>query len=311
MGTPEFAVPSLEILIERGERIAAVVTQPDRPQGRGKRVTPPPVKVLAERHGLPVLQPERARRAPFPADLRALAPDLVVVVAYGQILSREVLDIPPLGTINVHASLLPRWRGAAPINWAIAAGDARTGVTTMLLNEGMDAGEMLLRAEVPITAETTAEALTPELARLGAGVLGRTLDALAAGTLRPEPQDEAQVTFAPLLKKEDGFLDLNQSADRVVRRIHAMTPWPGSVVRLGGEPFKLFRAKISDEQAWTAPPGEIIAVGRDLFSVAVAGGEAIDILEVQAPGKRRMRAAEWLAGHRPHAGERLERMEPA
>lgn len=305
MGTPEFAVPTLEALLERGEEVAAVVTQPDRPKGRGKRLAPPPVKTLAEARGLRVLQPERVRRPPFPEELRALAPDLVVVVAFGQILPKSILDIPPLGCINVHASLLPRWRGAAPINWSIAAGDAMTGVTTMMMDEGMDTGDMLLRAEVPIGLETTAETLAPKLAALGARLLGDTLDALSAGTLRRTPQDAALATLAPLLKKEDGFLDFARPALEVVRRIHAMTPWPGAAARLAGEPVKFFRADLSRADG---EPGAVTEVARDAFAIAAEGG-SVRILEVQAPGGRRMSAREFLAGRPLSVGDRFERME--
>jgi len=308
MGTPAFAVPSLEALLGREDEVVAAVTQPGRPKGRGKKLAPPPVKVVAEAHGVPVHQPERVRRKPFPDTLAALEPDLIVVTAFGQILPKSILTIPPLGCVNVHASLLPRWRGAAPINRSIAAGDAETGVTTMLMDVGMDTGDMLLKRAVPIAADTTAEALGPELAKVGADLLNETLDAMRAGTLTATPQDDALATAAPLMDKSDGYVDPAWEAERIVRHVHAMTPWPGAALRHRGEPLKLYRARVETTGAPAGAPGTVLSVDRQGFTFA-AGAGVVRAVEVQAPGKRRMDAAQYVAGRAIAPGDVLERME--
>ena len=239
MGTPEFAVPSLEALISRpGTEVAGVFTQPDRPKGRGNKMTASPVKEVALKAGIPVFQPERIRKTGV-NDLRNLKPDLCVTAAFGQILSQEILDIPSLGNINVHASLLPKHRGSAPIAWAIMLGDRKAGVTTMMMDAGIDTGDILLRAETEIGEKETCGELTERLSRIGAELLTATLDSLEGGTLKRIPQDESEMTYDPMLKKEMGIIDFSQDADRVRGMINGLNPWPCAFVSLGNERLKL------------------------------------------------------------------------
>ena len=293
MGTPEFAVPSLEKLIGAGYEVAGVFTQPDRPRGRGKKLAPSPVKECALAHGIPVFQPERIRRDGV-EDLRALKPDLCVTAAFGQILSQEILDIPKLGNINVHASLLPRHRGSAPIAHAILQGDQKAGVTTMMMDAGIDTGDMLLRAETEIGATETCGELTERLSRIGAELLGETLTALERGTLERIPQNEAEMTYDPMLTKEMGELDFRESAEAVKGRINGLNPWPCACVSLGEEKLKLLRAE-------TAPgsgtPGQVLAAGPKEGLILACGTGAVRILELQAPGGKKMRAEDYLRGH--------------
>ncbi len=242
LGTGEFAIPTLEALGGATHTIAAVVTQPDRPKGRGRTLTPPPVKLVAQALGLPVLQPPRIKEASVVEGLGALCPDALVVVAYGQILPTGIITLAPLGAVNVHGSLLPRYRGAAPIQWAIAAGEAETGVTTMLIDEGLDTGPILLSERVAIGDDETAPDLEARLARLGAPLLLRTLEGLADSTLVPLEQDDASATHAPLLKKEDGRIDWSCDAATIGRRVRAFARWPGCMVRIKGRALKLMKA---------------------------------------------------------------------
>ncbi len=301
MGTPEFAVPSLEKLIASGREVAGVFTQPDRPRGRGNKLTPPPVKVCAEKHGIPVFQPEKIRRDGAD-DLKALAPDLCVTAAFGQILSQEILDIPPLGNINVHASLLPRHRGSAPIAHAILQGDRRAGVTTMMMDRGIDTGDMLLKAETDIGETETCGELTERLSRIGAELLADTLDQLEAGTLRAIPQDEHEMTYDPMLTKEMGAADFTLPADRVRGLINGLNPWPCVSVQMGEGRLKLLRAAAAEG---SGRPGEIIAGDpRSGLIIACAEG-AVRILELQAPGGKKMKAEDYLRGHGLPAGTML------
>lgn len=301
MGTPEFAVPSLEKLIASGREVAGVFTQPDRPRGRGNKLTPPPVKVCAEKHGIPVFQPEKIRRDGAD-DLKALAPDLCVTAAFGQILSQEILDIPPLGNINVHASLLPRHRGSAPIAHAILQGDRRAGVTTMMMDRGIDTGDMLLKAETDIGETETCGELTERLSRIGAELLADTLDQLEAGTLRAIPQDEHEMTYDPMLTKEMGAADFTLPADRVRGLINGLNPWPCVSVQMGEGRLKLLRAAAAEG---SGRPGEIIAGDpRRGLIIACAEG-AVRILELQAPGGKKMKAEDYLRGHGLPAGTML------
>jgi methionyl-tRNA formyltransferase len=289
LGTPQFAVPTLERAAAAGHRILAVFTQPDRPKGRGQRDAMPPVKDAALRLGLDVHQPERIRRPEVVEQIRALAPDAIVVVGYGQILPQAILDIPPQGTINVHASLLPKYRGAAPIQWAVARGETRTGVTTMLLNAGLDTGDILLKWDTEIGSDETAVELGERLATAGADLLVRTLADLAS--IRPEPQDHSQATYAPILKKEDGHIDWTRPGRDILNCIRGFQPWPGCYGFLRGQRLHIWQARPADR---TLPPASLLAEHRRLLVGCGAG--AIDILEIQMEGKKRMPAAAFLNG---------------
>ena len=300
MGTPAFACPSLEALLAGPDPVVGVVCQPDRARGRGLAVAAPEVKRLAVARGLPVLQPERLRDPGFAPALRALAPDLVVVAAYGKILPRWILDLPRHGCINVHASLLPRHRGAAPIPWAILAGDAATGVTIMAMAEEMDAGDVLLARATPIDAEDTAGRLGARLATLGAAALVEAIDGLKAGRLRPVPQPAEGVTFAPRLTHEQGRLDWSRPADELCRVVRAFAPTPGAFTTLAGRILKIHRAR-PEAAPPGAPPGTVVHAGADGIVVA-AGGGALRLLDVQLEGRRRLAAGAFLAGHPLPAG---------
>ena len=303
MGTPDFAVPSLEALLAGPDQVVTVVCQPDRERGRGKKVSPPAVKVAALEHGLAVMQPESVRKEPFLAQMRALAPDLLVVVAYGRILPGELLRLPPLGAINVHGSLLPKYRGAAPIQWAVINGDAETGITIMRMDEGMDTGDILLTVAEPIGSEDTAGSLFDRLARLGGTTLAQALPRLKAGQLQAVPQDSALATMAPMLTKEDGHLDFRQSASALHCRIRGLDPWPSAYVFLDGARLRLFAPKVVAKH-FNEPPGTILRADTEGLLVA-SGRDALLIREVQPEGKRRMDAATWLRGARISAGAQL------
>ncbi len=298
MGTPEFAVPTLRAMIENGYEVVGVFTQPDRPSGRGKKLTPSPVKRLALEYGLPVFQPEKIRRDGVES-LRSLAPDLCVTAAFGQILSQEILDIPPLGNINVHASLLPRHRGSAPIAHAIWQGDRTAGVTTMMMDRGIDTGDMLLRAETPVGETETCGELTERLSRLGADLLIRTLKELEAGTLRRVPQNEAEMTYDPMLTREMGRPDFTEPAEAVKNRILAMNPWPCVSVEVNGERIRLLRAQAGEGNGI---PGEVLTATAGEGLRIACGRGAVSILELQAPGGKQMRAEDYLRGHRIPVG---------
>jgi methionyl-tRNA formyltransferase len=305
LGSGSFAVPSLEALLEAGHDVAALVTQPDREKGRGQTLGPPPTKPVAERRGLPVLQPRRVREPEAQEALRRLAPELSVVVAFGQILPRSVIDIAPRGTVNVHASLLPKLRGAAPIQWAIAGGETATGVTTMLIDEGLDTGPTLLSRATPIGPEETAADLEPRLARMGAELLLDTVRGLEEGTIVPVPQDHARATLAPLLKKEDGRIDWSLPAARVATRTRGFHPWPGAFTVHEGRLLKVLRAREAPGRGAGAGPGTITAVGPDGATVACGAGTAIQLVEVQPESRRAMPAAAWAKGARLRPGARL------
>ncbi|NJC87031.1 MAG: methionyl-tRNA formyltransferase [Desulfuromonas sp.] len=294
MGTPEFALPTLEGLFAAGVDLVGVYTQPDRPSGRGKQLTPPPVKQLALEHGIPVFQPLKLRLPEVVEELRALAPDLIVVVAYGQILPKSVLEIPRYGCINVHASLLPKYRGAAPINKAIVDGETETGVTTMYMDVGLDTGDMLVKKTTPIGPLETAGQLHDRLAVLGREALAETLERLCAGTLHREQQADALSCYAPMLKKEDGRIDWNRSAPELHNQVRGLDPWPGAYTFLAGEPLKLARTLPLDE-AHSAAPGTILAASGDGVHIACGQG-VLRVGELQLPGRRRLPAAEFLRG---------------
>jgi len=292
-GTPAFAVPSLEALLERGDQVLAVVTQPDRPRGRSRStLVAPPVKARARAAGIPVSQPDRPRGDEFAGWLRQLGPDLGVVVAYGHILRPEILAIPRLGMVNVHASLLPRHRGAAPIQWAIAEGDAETGVTIMRMDAGMDTGPMLHRVATPIGPEETGGELTQRLAALGAAALVETLDRIDRGALDAVPQDPGLATLAPKIDRATAHIDWTRSAEEVARRIRAFDPVPGAWTSLGSLELKCFHPT---PVAGAGAPGTPIGSERDL--VVAAGSGAVRIAEVQPAGRTRMAATDWLRGH--------------
>lgn len=309
LGTAPLARASLAALLDAPTvaRVAAVVTQPDKPVGRELRVQPSPVKALAVERGLPVLQPARARDAAFLAELSALAPELIVVAAYGQILPPPILELPRHGCLNVHASLLPRWRGAAPIQWAILAGDAATGVTIMQMDAGLDTGAMLAVERTPVRADDTGQTLHDRLATLGAALLVRTIPGWVAGTVPAVPQPADGVTYARKISKEDGAVDWRRPAVEIERRLRAFDPWPGSWTRLagpaGGGRIKLWRAVAVDAAA-EAPPGMVLAAGPAGLVVRCGEG-ALNLQELQREGRRRLPAREFLAGNAIPAGARF------
>ena len=302
MGTPEFAVPSLKALIREGYEIAGVFTQPDRPKGRGNRMLPSPVKQAALESGIPVFQPVRIRRDGV-EELKGLKPDLCVTAAFGQILSQEILDIPTLGNINVHASLLPKHRGAAPIAYAIMCGDKEAGVTTMLMDAGIDTGDILLQEKTGIGESETCGELTARLSEIGAKLLIHTVKALEAGTLIRTVQDESQMSYDPMLEKSMGVADFAADADLVRGRINGMNPWPCVSVPVNGERLKLLRA-VSTEG--NGQPGSVITADPKNGLVIACGKEAVRVLEVQAPGGRQMKAEDYLRGHGIPIGTNLK-----
>jgi len=302
-GTPEFAVPSLQQLLDRGEEVVAVICQPDRPAGRGQKPTPPPVKQLALVYGLNVLQPEKLRAAEALASLRAHPADLAVVAAYGKILAADVLQLPRLGCINVHASLLPRHRGAAPIQWAILRGDAETGVTIMQMDEGMDTGPMLLQRKMAIGAGETYGELQQRLALLGAAALSAALDQIQRGAAKPTPQDGAAATMAPKIEKERGQIDWAQPAVEIERRVRAFNPWPSTFTHRSSVLLKIHRSSVANPPAAEATPGMVVALKPDL--VVACGSGALRLDEVQLEGKQRTPGAAFARGARLAVGDRL------
>ena len=306
MGSPDFAVPSLEALIGGPFQPLVVVTQPDRPAGRGRKLRPPPVRLVADAAGIPILQPPRLREASATAALAAFAPDLLVVVAYGQILRPEVLALPEHGTLNVHASLLPRWRGAAPIPAAIRAGDQETGVTIMIMDEGVDTGAILAARPEPIHEDDDSAALGDRLAQAGAALLRETLTHWLAGRITPQPQDDTQATRAPQLHKEDGLIDWRQSAAEIARQVRAYSPWPGAWTRLRGTELRIWQAHAalaSIDMTNSAVAGTVVGTGD---SVAVATGEGVLQIEtLQRAGRRRLDARAFSNGERNLPGARL------
>jgi methionyl-tRNA formyltransferase len=306
LGSGAFAIPCLEGLLDGGHDVAAVVTQPDRRKGRGKALASPPLKPVAKARNLPVLQPRRVREPEAQEALRRLAPELQVVVAFGQIIPRSVIDIAPLGTVNVHASLLPKLRGAAPIHWAIANGERETGVSTMLIDEGLDTGPVLLQRATPIAPDETAVELEPRLARLGADVLLETVRGLASATLTASPQDHERATLAPLLKKEDGRLDWTRPARELHCRIRGFQPWPGTFSSLEGRTVKILKAHpggdAPDARDGTGAPGTLLDVAPEGLVVACGAGSRLLVTEVQPESRRPMAAAAFAAGARLRPG---------
>lgn len=298
MGTPQFACPTLQMLIDRGENIVAAVTQPDRPKGRGQLMQPTPVKELAEQHGIPILQPLKVRAAEAIEEIRACAPDLIVVIAFGQILPKALLDIPHYGCINVHASLLPRYRGAAPINWCIINGETETGITTMMMDVGLDTGDMLLKKKIPVSPEDTASTLHDRLSMLGAETMSETLDLLKEGKLTPEKQDDTLSCYAPMLKKELGEIRWDSSCSSIINLVRGVTPWPGAYTKIDGKVLKVHSVRPGSS---SGAPGLILAAGKDGIEAACGDGSII-IEEMQLEGKKRLKAAEFLSGCRIEPG---------
>ncbi len=304
MGTPDFAVASFEALLKSDNPVVGVVTQPDRPKGRGQILTPSPVKLLAQRQQIPLLQPLKMKDPEFLQTLAEWKPDLIAVAAFGRILTSTILSLPARGCINVHGSLLPKYRGAGPIQWAIINGETETGITTMLMDEGMDTGAMLLQEAIPITPDDTADTLSLRLAELGGRLLVETIDRLKAGTLAPRPQDASHVTFAPLLKKEDGAIDWTLPATALANRVRGLSPWPGAYTTVtGGDRWAIWRARALPGPA-TTPPGTIIAVTTDAIHVATGEG-ILAVMELQPTNSRRMAVSQYLAGHPTAVGLQL------
>jgi len=294
MGTPAFAVPTLQALHDSHHHVLAVVTQPDRPKGRGRLMVAPPIKEVAMDYGYPVLQPAKVKEAWFLDKIRALNPDLFVVIAYGHILPGPVLAIPRLGAINIHASLLPAYRGAAPIQWAIINGDQETGVTTMWMDEGMDTGDTLLTAKVPIGPEDTAQTLHKRLARVGAQRLIDTLNQLASSNLVATPQDQSKATYAPFLKKQDGRIDWGKEAKSLDAFIRGMNPWPGAFTSLSGKRLKIYKAKYLQQRAGEKPGTVLPGFAGDL-NVATGRG-LLALKEVQLESGKRLAIEAFLRG---------------
>lgn len=303
MGTPEFAVPSLEALLRSDDQIVGVVSQPDRPKGRGHLLVPPPVKLIAERAGIPVLQPLKIRTPDFLQALSAWQPDLIAVAAYGRILHTPILRLPPMGCVNVHGSLLPKYRGAAPVQWAVIHGETHTGITTMLMDEGMDTGPMLLQEQLEIFPDDTAGTLAPRLAELGGRLLVDTIAQLKAGTLIPRKQDDGHATLAPILKKEDGLIDWMMPATALANRVRGLSPWPGAYTFFGEERWNIWKA-VANVGPLTDKPGTIVAVDKQAIVVATGDG-LLNIREIQTANSKRMSAGQFLAGHRVTVGGQL------
>ncbi len=303
MGTPDFAVPALKALHDCGQKIALVVTQPDRPKGRGRKVYPPPVKTTALNLELKITQPESIKTREFEALVKQIKPDFIIVAAFGNLLPPNILAIPQIGTINIHASLLPRYRGPAPINWAIINGETSTGITTMLMDEGMDTGDILLTAEETISARDTAASLHDRLAELGADLLIKTLEAYADDNIKPVSQNDALASYAPMLKKQDGQIDWQRPAEKLEPFIRGMTPWPGAFTFHENNRLKIFRAK-PVVKSFEVPPGTVLPSFPDELEIA-AGNNALSILEVQGPSGKRLQIKEFLRGYKIEPGTQL------
>ena len=304
MGTPDFAAASLEALLKSNDSVVGIVTQPDRPKGRGQILTPSHVKLLAQREQIPLLQPLKMKDPEFLHALTEWKPDLIAVAAFGRILPPTILSLPPLGCINVHGSLLPKYRGAGPIQWAIINGETETGITTKLMDEGMDTGAMLLQEAIPITPDDTAGTLAPRLAEIGGKLLVETIARLKAGTLAPRPQDSSQATLAPLLKKEDGAIDWALPATALANRVRGLSPWPGAYTTVaGGDRWTIWRA-LAFSGPVTKLPGTIIAMTTDAIHVATGEG-VLAVMELQPANSRRMAVSQYLAGHSTAVGLQL------
>ena len=301
-GTPRFAVPTLEKLVEAGFPVRLVVTQPDRPKGRGMELAFSPVKESALRLGLPISQPEKIKvNEEFRSQLEEIKPDAIIVVGYGRIVPQWMLDLPPLGNINLHASLLPKYRGAAPIQWAIAKGERITGVTTMRIDAGLDTGDILLQRELAVMPKDTSETISPRLATIGAELIVETLRGLTAGNIKPIPQDNNRATLAPILKKEVGRIDFNNTAQEIHNRLRGFQPWPGAFTLFRGKNLNISVARVVGKKI---APGEI-EVSKDQLFVGCGQNTSLELLEVQPEGKKRMAVQDFANGYRLKAGETL------
>jgi len=302
LGTPEFALPTLKALVSGGHQVVAVFTQPDRPKGRGNQLTESPVKVAAKALNIPVYQPERIRRPEPVEQLRQLAAEIMVVVGYGQIIPQAIIDLPRHGILNVHASLLPKYRGAAPIQWAIANGETETGVTIMQIDAGLDTGDMLLKATVPIGRDETAPQLSAQLAPIGAELLLQAMRQIEDGTVHRDRQNDAEASHAPILKKEDGQIDWSKSAQQIYNRLRGFTPWPGAFTNFRGQQLSILRARPVQRNA--SSPGSLEIEKPRVFA-GCGGNTALELLEVQLAGKKRMPADAFANGYQITAGETL------
>jgi methionyl-tRNA formyltransferase len=309
-GTPLFAVPTLEKLVQSGHRIHLVVTRPDRPKGRGLELVASPVKQSALKLNLPITQPEKIKaNEEFRAQLSAIKPDAIIVVGYGRIIPQWMLDLPPMGNINLHASLLPKYRGAAPIQWAIANGDSVTGNTTMRIDAGLDTGDILLQQELTITPDDTSETLAPKLAAAGADLMIETLRGLQAGTIHPRPQNSAQASVAPILKKEDGHLDFSRTATEIYNRLRAFQPWPGAHSKFRGKSLQILKARPAPDPRSETKESETkeseIKVVADRLLIGCGQNTSLEILDLQLEGKKRTTAKDFIHGYNPKPAEKL------
>ena len=301
-GTPQFAVPTLEALVKAGFRISLVVTQPDRPKGRGLELIASPIKSSALRLALPITQPGKIKNnEEFRMQLTALKLDAIIVVGYGRLIPQWMLDLPPLGNLNLHSSLLPKYRGAAPIQWAIAQGETITGVTTMRIDAGLDTGDILLQREVPIAPDDTALTLSPRLAAIGAALMVETLRGLQAGSLHPQPQDNSHATLAPILRKEDGLVDFRRPAAEILNRLRGFQPWPGAFTKFRGKNFQVWRATVANQ---SLAPAEL-HLHENRLLVGCGNGTSLELLEIQLEGKKRMTALDFVHGYKPQPGEKF------
>jgi methionyl-tRNA formyltransferase len=303
-GTPAFALPTLEKLMKAGFSVRLVVTQPDKPKGRGMELAPSPVKERALQLGLQISQPDKIKNnKEFQAQLAGIDPAAIIVVGYGRIIPQWMIDLPPLGNLNLHASLLPKYRGAAPIQWAIARGETVSGVTTMRIDAGLDTGDILMQKEIPISPQDTAETLAPRMATIGAELMVETLRRLQADTVHPRPQDHAMATLAPILKKEHGRIDFHLTAQEISNRLRGFQPWPGAYASFRGKNLHIWAAHPVEHRLAEA---EVVAQGGRLI-VGCGGGSALELLEVQIEGKKRTTAFDFVHGYRPRTGEKLGR----
>ena len=299
MGTPEFAVPTLKTLVNSHHRVVGVYTQPDKAVGRKQIITPPPVKACAQEYGIPVFQPNTLKDGEAERNIKALAPDVIVVVAYGKILPEEILSIPRYGCVNGHASLLPRHRGASPIQWSIVCGDKKTGITTMLMEKGLDTGDMLLKCETDIGENETAGELHDRLSVMGAELMLKTLDGLQKGSIKPEKQDDSLSTYAPIISKEMGFITFQKNAQEICNLIKGFNPWPASYFMFDGKRVKVYSARVSENT--DKIPATVIKSDTELV-IACAEGTAISLGEIQPEGSKRMTAKDYLTGHKIQVG---------
>ena len=303
-GTPAFAIPTLEALVKGGFSVDLVVTRPDKPKGRGMEMAVSPVKQAAVSLQLPIAQPDTIKNnADFRAQLHALNPEAIVVVGYGRIIPQWMIDLPPLGDINLHSSFLPKYRGAAPVQWAIAGGETITGVTTMRIDAGLDTGDILVQREVPIAADDTAETLSPKLAAMGAELMVETLLGLREKTVQPQKQDDSRASLAPILRKEDGRIDFSRAAAEIYNRMRGFQPWPGAYTSFRGKQLLVCDARVV-ESAVLQSPGSLLVEDNRLLA-GCAGDTVVELLEVQPEGKKRMAARDFINGYRPQPGEKL------